>query len=189
MIMTKCSWLMMKLSCFHQKHMDGWYWAYCYNTNNDDDMFDVKVINEMVQERFGTNEGNKVRQERGASKICWQNNQKCCSSYCWILCCYKSKFIVNYHCDVTSFVLAKGTKNIIVVLINNEKVCMDQRIKTRDGWVSGIYIFTDMTCNTLEMMHAQSTQNTYVNANTLHELLKYPFKAMMRDTATEMNDT
>ena len=38
---------------------------------------------------------------------------------------------------------AKDRKNNIVVLITSKKVCICQRIKTRDGWVSGIDISTD----------------------------------------------
>ena len=68
-----------------------------------------------------------------------------------------------------------------------KKGCIDQRIKMRDGWVLSVDISINVSCNLLEMMHAQATHKAYIIVNTLHELLGHISEAMTRKTAKEMN--
>ena len=157
-------------------------------TNNDDDMFDVKTINEALHGNSGTMKATKLgknkvqtKQVDGTTKTVILQSLKFCANS-------KVNFLSITALLSQGSILAKDLKNIILVAINNKNVIIYRQSRTHYYWVFSFDIFAGTGCATFDLAQPPNTQcKRYVTVSVLHELLLYSSKATTRLMSKEMN--
>ena len=86
------------------------------------------------------------------------------------------------------FNLTKDSKNKIMTSVDSKKINMHRWIKTQNGWVSDVDIFSGTGCTIFNMSWLPNFHcKRYANVNVLHALLGHLSEGTTRLMATEMD--
>eukprot|EP01083_Nonionella_stella_P273276 926952_1 len=164
---------------FTEKTWFGDSGASCHIDYEDEDMFDVVYIDEVVggigdQLLRATKKGKKrvkIQQADGSSMEKVLNPVKYCAK------AKEKLFSITRELSEGAKLASDANNNIILLYDDGTKIVFDRRIKTRDGWVGGVHIspVVDETVNVATV--ATKTVVQY------HRELGHPSEMTTRSTA------
>ena len=148
--------------------------ASCHITNDNTDMYDVNDIHELIG---GIGPEAIVATKMGKKKCVIKQADGSTTEKILYPCKYSKDasdnlFSITSEQSKGATLLSDTKNNILLNYPDGSTVSFDRQLKTKDGWVGGVEIFSSA-----ESGKAETTKAKSINVNELHEQLSHPDEA------------